>query len=283
MSNGPSSGWAPPREVIRRGNLLAVAGYCRAHYERDLDDRWAVVGVGERTAERRWSCSRVALPYTESAAGPPRRTAPAAGTHRGGGPASLHGLDHHDDAVAPLARSAPRLGRLARPLAIEVVDRVLASQGRGRITPRRRCGRWRSMSLLMLGRVDDARRSIANGFVTWLAEQPADEGRSRRWPPWPRARITLKSPAKAMPVRAGMRRSRCTAQRGCPPSTRAARLEPGRSCSHRNRSRGRHRRGLRRFRRARPSGRHPFRPIKRRRCCARLVRRHGPVRRATSS
>ena len=140
-------------EVIRRGNLLAVAGYCRAHYGGILmtAGRWsasegellgAVELLGGRTALRESALCRLADLRLRQG-----RTEEAA--------LLLHGLDHHDDAVAPLARL--HLARQQPALAIEVVDRVLGSQDVADYAeaPLRAVA---VEGLVMLGRIDDARQ-----------------------------------------------------------------------------------------------------------------------------
>jgi DNA-binding CsgD family transcriptional regulator len=110
--------------VIRRGNLLAVAGYCRAHYGGILitAGRWAEAeaelqvatdllgggGVLRALALCRLAELRLGQGRLEDAA------------------LLLDGLDHHEDAGAPLARL--HLARNEPAVALELVDRLLADR-----------------------------------------------------------------------------------------------------------------------------------------------------------
>jgi DNA-binding CsgD family transcriptional regulator len=111
-------------EVIRSGNLLAVAGYCRSHYAGILiaSGRWqeaeeelstAIGLLDDRGALRASAVCRLADLRLRQG-----RIEEAA--------ALLAGLEHHEDAGVPLARL--HLARGEPDLALEVVDRLLANR-----------------------------------------------------------------------------------------------------------------------------------------------------------
>jgi len=109
-------------EVMRRGNLMAVAGYCRAHYAGILlsAGRWAdaeveLTGALELLTEghiRESALSRLADLRVRQG-----RLEEAA--------VLLEGLDHHEDARLPLASLHVAQGR--PELAMEIIDRVLGA------------------------------------------------------------------------------------------------------------------------------------------------------------
>ncbi len=110
-------------EVIRRGNLLATAGYCRAHYAGILTSagRWrdadaelarAIVLLGDRASMREAALCRLADLRLRQG-----RAEEAA--------LLLDGLEHHEDAVLPMTRL--RLAQARPAVALELIDRVLAA------------------------------------------------------------------------------------------------------------------------------------------------------------
>jgi DNA-binding CsgD family transcriptional regulator len=112
--------------VIQKGNLVAVAGHCRAHYggilvnagqwERaETELRRAVELLGGRGALRDSALCRLADLRLRQG-----RLEEAE--------ALLAGLEHHDDAVAPLARLQVAMDRPR--MAVELVDRYLSRGGR---------------------------------------------------------------------------------------------------------------------------------------------------------
>lgn len=110
-------------EVMRRGNLMTVAGYCRAHYGGILlsAGRWsdAEVELG-RALELMTDHSRVresALCRMADLRLRQGRLEEAA--------VLLEGLEHHEDACLPLA--SLRAAQGCPELAIEIVDRVLGA------------------------------------------------------------------------------------------------------------------------------------------------------------
>ena len=110
-------------EVIRRGNLLAVAGYCRAHYAGILiaAGRWGEAETELRTAldllEDRVALRQSALCRLAELRLRQGRIEEAAEL--------LDGLDHHEDAASALVRL--RLARGEPAVAVELLDRLLAN------------------------------------------------------------------------------------------------------------------------------------------------------------
>ena len=111
-------------EVTRRGNLVAVAGYCRAHYAGILvcSGRWA-------EAEDELAAALDVLPEgLEVRASTLCRLADL--RIRQGlleeAEELLDGLEHHEDACQPLV--ALHLARSEAPLAVELIERTLASR-----------------------------------------------------------------------------------------------------------------------------------------------------------
>ena len=113
-------------EVIRRGNLLAVAGYCRAHYagiliaagrwgEAESELRTALDLLEDRVALRQSAVCRLADLRLQQG-----RTEEA--------DQLLHELGHHEDAALPLVRL--RLARGEPAVALELLDRLLANDER---------------------------------------------------------------------------------------------------------------------------------------------------------
>jgi DNA-binding CsgD family transcriptional regulator len=150
-------------EVIRRGNLLAVAGYCRAHYAGILmtAGRWeqaesklrtAIDLLEDRVALRQSAQCRLAELRLRQG-----RTEEAAQL--------LDGLDLHDDAAVPLVRL--HLARNEPAVALELVDRLLAKSD----LPDYGEGPLRALaveSLLMLGKLREALEHSAR--LSTLAE-----------------------------------------------------------------------------------------------------------------
>lgn len=139
-------------EVIRRGNLLAVAGYCRAHYagiliaagrweEAESELRTAIDLLEERGALRQSAVCRLAeLRLWQG------RIEDAAQL--------LEGLGNHEDAAAPLVRL--HLARHEPAVALELLDRLLAVDD----LPDYDEGRLRALAvecLLRVERIEDAR------------------------------------------------------------------------------------------------------------------------------
>jgi len=153
-------------EVIRRGNLLAVAGYCRAHYagilitagrweDAESELRSAIALLEERVALRQSALCRLAELRLGQG-----RTEEAAEL--------LDGLDQHEDAAIPLVRL--HLARGEPAVALELVDRLLAD----RDLPDYGEGPLRALAvecLLRQGNVDDAREQSAR--LTAVAEGQA--------------------------------------------------------------------------------------------------------------
>lgn len=110
-------------EVIRRRNLLAVAGYCRAHYAGILvtAGRWEEAEGELRTAidllEDRGTLRESALCRLAGLRLRQGRIEDAA--------ILLEGLEHHEDAAAALVRL--HLARDEPAVALELVDRLLAN------------------------------------------------------------------------------------------------------------------------------------------------------------
>jgi len=111
-------------QVIRRGNLLAVAGYCRSHYagilitagrwqEAEDELRSAIDLLDDRGALRESALCRLADLRLRQG-----RVEDAA--------LLLDGLEHHEDAGAPLVRL--HLARGEPAVALELVDRLLANR-----------------------------------------------------------------------------------------------------------------------------------------------------------
>lgn len=113
-------------EVIRRGNLLAVAGYCRAHYAGILitAGRWLDAESELRTAidllEDRGTLRESALCRLADLRLRQGRTEEAA--------TLLEGLEHHEDAATTLAHL--HLARDQPAIALELIDRLLANSDR---------------------------------------------------------------------------------------------------------------------------------------------------------
>lgn len=149
--------------MIRRGNLLAVAGYCRAHYagiliaagrweDADFELRTAIDLLDERVALRQSALCRLAELRLRQG-----RSEDAAQL--------LHGLDHHEDAAVPLVRL--HMARDEPAVVLELVDRLLASGD----LPDYGEGPLRALAvecLLRLRRIDDAKEH--NARLTALAE-----------------------------------------------------------------------------------------------------------------
>jgi DNA-binding CsgD family transcriptional regulator/tetratricopeptide (TPR) repeat protein len=143
-------------EVIRRGNLVAVAGYCRAHYagiliaagrweEADSELRTALDLLEDRVALRHSALCRLAELRLRQG-----RTEEAAQL--------LDGLDHLEDAAVPLVRL--RLARDEPAVALELVDRLLANGD----LPDYGEGPLRALAvdcLVRLGRIDEASEHCA--------------------------------------------------------------------------------------------------------------------------
>ena len=153
-------------QVIRRGNLLAVAGYCRAHYAGILigAGRWAdaeselrsAIGLLEAHAALRQSavCRLAELRVRQG------RTEDAAQL--------LDGMGHLEDAAVPLVRL--HLARDEPTIALELLDRLLAN---GEL-PDYEEGRLRALAvecLLRVQRIDDAQEH--SGRLTALADSQA--------------------------------------------------------------------------------------------------------------
>ncbi|MGQ0832827.1 MAG: LuxR C-terminal-related transcriptional regulator [Microthrixaceae bacterium] len=139
-------------DVIRRGNLLAVAGYCRAHYagiliaagrweDAESELRTAIDLLEERVALRQSAVCRLAELRVRQG-----RTEDAAQL--------LDGLGDHEDAAVPLVRL--HLARDEPAVALELLDRLLAN---GEL-PDYDEGRLRALAvecLVRVERIDDAR------------------------------------------------------------------------------------------------------------------------------
>lgn len=108
--------------VIRRGNLTAVAGHCRAHYGGILlaAGHWDAAEAELRRAAELLE-DRGALRDSARCRMADLRLRQGRLEEAG---ALLRGLDHHDDAVVPLARLHLATGR--PQVAVEVVDRYLS-------------------------------------------------------------------------------------------------------------------------------------------------------------
>jgi tetratricopeptide (TPR) repeat protein len=109
--------------VMRRGNLVAVAGYCRAHYAGILvaAGRW-------RDAEDELAAALDLLPEGFSVRASALCRLAELRVRQGRYEEAdqlLAGLEHHEDAVRPLV--GLYLARDQAPLAMEILDRVLAS------------------------------------------------------------------------------------------------------------------------------------------------------------
>lgn len=141
--------------VIRSGNLLAVAGYCRAHYAGILISagRWseaddelirAIDLLAGRAEMREAALCRLADLRLRQG-----RTEEAA--------LLLGGLEHHEDVVLPLARL--HLAQARPSVALELLDRVLATPTLADYTE----GAVRALAvecLVQLGQIDDAREQV---------------------------------------------------------------------------------------------------------------------------
>lgn len=138
-------------DVIRGGNLLAVAGYCRAHYagvlisagrwhDAEAELRTAIDMLDGQVALRQSALCRLAdLRVRQGRIEDATRL--------------LDGLDQHEDAAAPLVRL--HLARHEPAVALELVDRLLAN---GEL-PDYEEGRLHALAiecLLWLQRIQDA-------------------------------------------------------------------------------------------------------------------------------
>lgn len=153
-------------DVIRRGNLLAVAGYCRAHYggilitagrwkEAEFELRTALDLLEERVALRQSAACRLAELRLRQG-----RTEKAAQI--------LDELAHHEDAFVAIAHLHP--ARHEPAIALELIDRQLAKPdlpdyGEGPL------GALAVESCLRLGKVVGARDHSVR--LTALAERQA--------------------------------------------------------------------------------------------------------------
>ena len=110
-------------EVMRRGNLMTVAGYCRAHYagillaagrwsDAEVELRGAIDLLTDRSRVRESALCRMADLRLRQG-----RLEEAA--------VLLEGLQHHEDACLPLASLHAAQGR--PDLAIEILDRLLGA------------------------------------------------------------------------------------------------------------------------------------------------------------
>lgn len=110
-------------EVMRRGNLVAVAGYCRAHYAGIL------VSAGRWTeAEDELAAALDVLPEGLSVRASARCRLADLRIRQGRleeGAQLLDGLEHHEDACLPLV--SLHLARSEAALAAELIERALAS------------------------------------------------------------------------------------------------------------------------------------------------------------
>lgn len=154
------------QRVMQRGNLVSVAGYCRAHYAGiliaagrwgDADDELTAVlhqlpaGVGVWASARcRLAGLRIQQGRLEAAE------------------KLLVGLDHHDDAVLPL--SGLHLARSRPQLALELIERTLAAG-----VPDYAAGPlWSALADAHLAAGDtDAARQVADRLLALAGEQPA--------------------------------------------------------------------------------------------------------------
>lgn len=155
-------------EVIRRGNLVATAGYCRAHYAGILTSagRWldadaeltrAIDLLGNRASMREAALCRLADLRLRQG-----RTEEAA--------LVLDGLEHHEDAVLPLARLHLAQGQPG--VALELLDRVLAKPDLADYTE----GPLRALAadcLLRLGDLAAARQHVDRLSLLALAQPSA--------------------------------------------------------------------------------------------------------------
>lgn len=153
-------------DVIRRGNLLAVAGHCRAHYagiliaagrweDAESELRTAIDLLDEPVALRQSAVCRLAELRVRQG-----RTEDAAQL--------LDGLGDHEDAAVPLVRL--HLARDEPTVALELLDRLL---GNGEL-PDYDEGRLRALAvecLVRVDRIDDARAHSAR--LTALADGQA--------------------------------------------------------------------------------------------------------------
>jgi DNA-binding NarL/FixJ family response regulator len=109
--------------VMRRGNLVAVAGYCRAHYAGILvaAGRWA-------EADDELAAALDLLPDGLSIRGSALCRLATLRVRQGRFEEAellMAGLEHHEDAVWPLV--GLHLARAEAPLAVELLDRVVAN------------------------------------------------------------------------------------------------------------------------------------------------------------
>lgn len=155
-------------EVIRAGNLLAVAGYCRAHYagilisagrwsEADAELVRAIELLGDRTEMREAALCRLADLRLRQG-----RTEEAA--------VLLGDLEHHEDVVLPLARL--HLAQARPAVALELIDRVLATPDLADYTE----GALRALAVecvVHLGHLDEARRHVQRLTSLALAQPTA--------------------------------------------------------------------------------------------------------------
>lgn len=159
-------------QVIRRNNLLAVAGHCRAHYAGILvaAGRWdeaedELVGaldlLPEGIAARQSARCRLAdLRLRQGRLEDAEQL--------------LAGLDHHDDAVVPM--SALHLARLRPDLAVELLDRALDA-GTNESQAKLPLLALSVDAHLARGDVDSARRS-SQRLIDLVAVQPSTYGRA---------------------------------------------------------------------------------------------------------
>ena len=120
-------------EVTRRGNLVAVAGYCRAHYAGILVSagRWA-------EAEGELAAALDVLPEGMSVRASTLCRLADLRIRQGRleeGAQLLDGLEHHEDACLPLV--SLHLARSEAALAAELIERALTSGPLDEHLPRR--------------------------------------------------------------------------------------------------------------------------------------------------
>ncbi len=152
--------------VMQRGNLIAVAGHCRAHYAGILiaAGRWA-------DAEDELVAALDLLPHGIASWEEARGRLADLRVRQGRleeADELLIGLDHRDDAIAP--RAALHLARSRPDLALELLDRALATRPGQHVLP---LLALRVEAQLSNGDLDGSRRS-SDQLSQFATAQPSD-------------------------------------------------------------------------------------------------------------